>query len=187
MTDTYKRKLYTEEQNQFLRDNISQNSYTELRKKFNEKFDRQVTTVAIEHKCKKLGINHGHKGVTFIKGENNPFSPTLPIGSETISARKVYVKVSDKPVPTGKSRININWVQKNRYVYEQAHGKLLKNYQLIALDGNRRNFDLDNLYAVPRKIGMMLGANKWFSSNREVTLAAIKYCELFYALKEVNN
>jgi hypothetical protein len=180
------RHHYTQEECDFLRANISSNSYRELQSMFNTKFNCDVTKSAIEHKCKKLNIDHGHSGVVLKKGESNQFSPTHPVGSEMVCAGKVYIKVDCNYVPKGNSRFgdNGNWVQKNRYVYEQAHGKIPDGYLLIALDGNRNNFDPDNFYAVPRKIGMILGANKWFFADRAVTLAAIKWCELYYAMRE---
>lgn len=180
------RHMYTEEEYDFLRNNISENSYSELCKKFNIEFNCNVTLSAIEHTCKRIGIHHGHPGNIFVKNENNPFSITRPIGSEMVSAGKVYVKVANHPMPSGKSRININWVQKNRYIYEQVHGKIPDGHMIVFLDSNRNNFDINNLYAIPAKINMMLGANKWFSSDRNVTLTAIKWCELFYALKQNN-
>lgn len=180
-----KRRNFTDEEKQFLKDNISDNSYRELRKKFNERFNCNQSLRSIEHKCRRLGVNHGHAGVEFKAGEKNPFSPTRPIGSETISAGKIYVKVREDFAAGGrKYGENSNWVQKNRYIYEKENGKLPDGWQVIALDGNRNNFELENLYAVPRKINMMLCMNKWFSKDRDVTLAAIKWAELFYAMKE---
>lgn len=180
-----KRHQYTEEEKQFLRDNILTHSYRELQKEFNAKYNLCLTLKSIEKTCRRIGVNHGHAGVVFEKGENNPFSPTLPIGSEIISAGKVYVKVSNKCFANGKSRVGDtgNFVQKNRYIYEQSYGPITAGYQIIALDKDRRNFSPDNLYAVPKKINMMMCLYKWFSTDREVTLAAIKWCELFYAMK----
>lgn len=180
------RHYYTQEECDFLEANISGHSYGELRNAFNAKFNCSVTKNAIEHKCKKLNIDHGHSGVVLKTGESNQFSQTRQIGSEMVCAGKVYVKTNCNYVPKGNSRFgdNGNWVQKNRYVYEQTHGKIPDGYQLVALDGNRNNFDPSNFYAVPRKIGMILGVNKWFFADRDATLAAIKWCELFYAMKE---
>ena len=182
-----KKHLYSESERNFLRDNIANCSYTELSSKFNAKFRTHLTVDAIEHTCKRIGINHGHPGAKFVKGKHNQFSPTCPIGSETVSAGKVYIKIVNNKVISSGKHCKENWMQKNRYVYEQSYGKLPDGYQIIALDGNRRNFAPNNLYAVPRKISMMLCANKWFSKSPEITLTAIKYCELFYALKEGKN
>ena len=168
----------------FTRD-IADKQYNELRKKFNAKFGLKTTTKMIEKRCRRSGINHGHPGARFVKGENNPFSPTRPLGSETVSAGKIYVKVADNPISADKASFGDggNWVQKNRYVYEQTHGKIPDEYQVIALDGDRNNFNPGNIHAVPRRIGMMLVVNKLYSDNK-ITLTAIKWCELFYALTD---
>lgn len=39
---------------------------------------------------------------------------------------------------------------------------------------------------LPRKINTVMNCNSWFTTNRENTLTAIKWCELFYALKEAD-
>ena len=179
------RREYSDEEKDFLRQNIKTHSYAALARLYNNKYGRNQSVGAIEHTCARIGINHGQKGIKFEKGKRNPCSPTLPIGSESVSAGKVYVKISDEPIHNGKKSFgkNKNWVQKNRYVYEQHHGIIPDDYCIIPLDGNKRNFDIDNLYAIPRKVCIMMAQNKWFSKSRDITLAAVKWCELFYAIK----
>lgn len=180
----HKRNQYSSEQIAFIMQHAHSMTIPQLTEMFNAHFMTNITRGAMQHICERKSIFPDRKGLKMVAGEKNPFSPTLPIGSETISAGKVYVKVADNPTISSKSSFgdNGNWLQKNRYVYEQRHGKIPEGYLLVALDGNRNNFDPDNFYAVPRRIGMILGANKWFSNNRELTLTAIKWCELFYAL-----
>jgi len=180
------RVIWSGEKNSFLRDNIHSNSYGELRVKFNNKFGVNLTKASIEHACRRIGINHGHTGVRLRKGEKNQFSPSRPIGSETESAGKIYVKVSDDLMTADNAKrhgTGSNWIQKNRFIYESVHGTLPEGFFVLALDGNRRNFEIENLYATTRRVCMLMGVNKWFSKDREITLAAIKWCELFYALK----
>ena len=184
-----KRRLWTDEESDWLRNNIAELSYKELTKAFNKRFERNLTLSAIGHKCARLGIDHGKKH-KFEKGKHNPCSPTLPIGAEVISAGKVYVKVSDAPLSGGKlasgrSRLGEggNFVQKNRYIYEQHHGPIPKGYMIVSLVNDRNNFEPQNLYATTRAVNMMMCQNKWYTESRENTLTAIKYCELQFALK----
>lgn len=181
-----KRNQYTQEQKAFIK-RVAALGVTipQLTMIFNTHFKTSITRIAMQHICEREDVFPERKGLKMIAGKKNPFTPTLPIGSETVSAGKTYIKIADNVACSKESRFgdNGNWVQKNRYVYEQKYGKIPKGYLLVALDGNRNNFTPDNFYAVPRKIGMMLGANKWFSKDKEITLAAIKWCELFYALK----
>lgn len=187
-----KRRLWTDEESDWLRNNIAELSYKELTKTFNKKFERNLSVTAVEHKCARLGINHGKK-TTFEKGKHNPCSMTLPIGAETISAGKVYVKVSDAPLSGGRlsgGRTRYaeggNFVQKNRYIYEQHHGPIPKGYMIVSLVNDRNNFEPQNLYATTRAVNMMMCQNKWYTESRENTLTAIKYCELQFALKKRN-
>lgn len=180
-----KRRLWKAEECDWLRDNIAELSYRELTKAFNERFKRNLSWKAVIHKCARLGIDHGRK-CEFKKGENNPCSPTLPIGAETVSAGKVYVKVSDAPMRGGKPSYGEggNYVQKNRYIYEQHYGPIPKGYMIVSLVNDRNNFEPQNLYATTRAVNMMMCQNKWYTESRENTLTAIKYCELQFALKK---
>ena len=179
-----KRRLWTDEESDWLRNNIADLSYKELTKAFNKRFERNLSVVAVQHKCARLGIDHGKK-CKFEKGKNNPCSPTLPIGAETVSAGKVYVKVADTPIMGGRTTYGEggNFVQKNRYIYEQHHGQIPKGYMIVSLVNDRNNFEPQNLYATTRAVNMMMCQNKWYTENRENTLTAIKYCELQFALK----
>ena len=117
----------------------------------------------------------------------------MPIGAEIISAGKVYVKVSDALVSggrlaDGRTRYGEggNFVQKNRYIYEQHYGPIPKGYMIVSLVNDRNNFEPQNLYATTRAVNMMMCQNKWYTESRENTLTAIKYCELQFALKKRN-
>lgn len=66
----------------------------------------------------------------------------------------------------------------------QHNGAKPEDGLIIFLDKDKTNFSPENLYCVDRKINFMLSKNKWHSTNPDLTLAAIKYAELFYKLKE---
>lgn len=76
---------------------------------------------------------------------NNSNHNELPIGTEIVDKDGyVFVKI-DKPKGT-KAR---KWfVRKNRLIYEQAHGEIPKGYCVIFADGNKNNFDINNLVLV---------------------------------------
>ncbi len=73
---------------------------------------------------------------------------------------------------------------KRRYVWEQAHGSIPPGHRIIHLDGNPMNCELDNLCCIPDRFVPLLNKNHWLTDSREHTLTAIKWCELFYALKD---
>lgn len=55
---------------------------------------------------------------------------------------------------------------------------------VIHLDGNKLNCDIDNLYCIPKKFRALMNKNHWYTDSREHTLTAIKWCELYYALRK---
>ena len=66
---------------------------------------------------------------------------TLAIGTERVYADGyVWIKVNER-----------KRVQKHRYVWEQAHGKIPDGYLVAFRDGNRQNCDLSNLYLISRQ------------------------------------
>ena len=65
-------------------------------------------------------------------------------------------------------KVNGKWVMKSRIVYEQNFGKIPDGYNVAFLDGNKDNFDLDNLVLIKpsdkitaKKLGIL-------SNDREI-------------------
>lgn len=113
----------------------------------------------------------GSKRTQFKKGMK-PFN-WKPIG--TITKRGdgyTYIKVNNNPS---------KWVFYQRYLYEKAHKcKVSKSEMILFLDGNKNNFDIDNLVKVSRtengiinKQGLQTKGNKELSKTG-VLIAKIK-------------
>lgn len=164
-----KDKSYSEIQNNWLRENAPNHSIEETATLFNEQFGENRNAGAIKAQCLKLGLKRSKRHV----------AQKYPIGSEVkLGSGYIYVKVSE-----GHDSFYKDWIPKHKIVYEQHFGKLPDGYQIIFLDHDHSNCNPDNLYAVNGRILREMSKKRWFSSNPEITLAAIKWCELFYALK----
>ena len=74
------------------------------------------------------------------KAGNRPVN-WMPIGSERISHGYVYVKVAE-----GQQQ----WRAKHRLLWEEAYGPIPKGHIVTFLDGNNRNFSLNNLIVISR-------------------------------------
>lgn len=62
-----------------------------------------------------------------------------PIGTERIDSEDyVVIKVAEPNV----------WKSKHVFEYEKVHGKVKKGFKVIFADGNKRNFDIDNLLCI---------------------------------------
>ena len=118
--------------------------------------------------------NKGTKGLTkanvtsFKKGQKS--HNYKPVGSERITKDGYCeIKVSD----TGR-----RWRPKHVLIYEKHHGKVPKGSAVIFLDGDKRNFDIDNLYLVTRGQLAMLNKNSLIQKDAELTKTAINVVDL---------
>lgn len=178
------RHRWTDEEIEWLRENIASHSWKDIASAFNARFNACLSQASVEHKCLRLGITHGRESEHgFVSGERNDYSLTKDIGSERTDSRgRVLIKVKHE---VGKTfNFGGNWVQKNRYVWEQHHGKLTTADMILHLNNDKSDCRIENLYKTNRRINRMLGAFGWFFEDRELTLTAIKCCELMDALNQ---
>ena len=66
-------------------------------------------------------------------------------------------------------RINI----KHRLIYEKHHGKLPKGYKVIFADGNKNNFDIDNLVAISNSQELILNRRNLIFEEQELTKSGV--------------
>lgn len=99
---------------------------------------------------------------TCYKKGNIPFNHR-EIGEErTTDDGYIMIKIKD-------GCLNKNWQLKHRYIYEKEYGKIPEGYNLIFLDGNRKNFDLSNLKLVSKYEDLIMNNNKLFSQDKDIT------------------
>lgn len=139
-------KRYTKEENDFLIENCKGKTGKEITELFNNKFGCNKSRSAIVQHIWQIGLGFslidskykkGHKSLN--KGKKNLYESAnaKEIGSEKIRDGYVYIKVSKLPS---------KWVPKHRFIYEQYHNvKLTDKDTVVFVDGNKRNFDINNL------------------------------------------
>lgn len=196
---------YTPEQEAFLRKHSAKNSRRELTKMFNDKFNTSKSVLAIKSWCNNRGINSGNDG-KFKEGNiswqtglskeeykshfteesyNRSIAPLKDkrvhsIGDTVTRHGELYVITSVEPGVPYEKRMMV----KRRYVYESTYGKIPKSHRIIQIDGNNLNCEPGNLACIPTKFVPTLNKHRWLSSgNPEVTITAIKLCELHEAIK----
>ena len=103
----------------------------------------------------------------------------LPVGSERIHRVKddlIYVKIAEPNV----------WKNKAVWIWEQANKKECPKGSVVTfLDGNRRNFDIKNLYCVKRKVQLLKNSMVHTTSeNSEITKNDFLRAELYSKIKE---
>lgn len=172
----------------FLKAYIPGHTEEEIRTAFEKKYGYRLTEGQIGNFKYKHRVRSGTKGGQFVKGQSphnkgKKMPPEVykkirhtmfkkgsvppqyrPVGSERIDKDGyTVVKVADPNV----------WVLKQRVVYEQKTGiKPKKNEVVIFLDGNRQNFDIDNLYLLTRGALARYCQDGLYCNDRQISRAA---------------
>lgn len=160
--------FYTEEECQFIRNNIKGTSYKKMTEIFNEKFHTDIGIRAMSSKIRGLKLTNGlngcfkpnripwNKGKRYIPGGRSHETRFVkghtslnkkPIGTERITKDGyLEVKVSEPD----------NWELKHRYIWEHNYGKPPEGAIVAFKDGNRLNVSLDNLALITRKENVIM-------------------------------
>ena len=169
---------YTKEQDKWLIENNNKYSnYDEVADVFNKLFKTSKTSRGIQCHCVRiLKTNSNRQG--YKKGHCT--HNKLNIGDEYLNNSNgyIYIKIKDTGIK------NEDFISKQQYMWQKYKNKQLPSgFIVVFLNQDKTDFREANLYAIPRKINALMNQNHWFTDNRENTLTAIRWCELFYALK----
>lgn len=187
---------YTEEQKDFLLKNYYMKTSQELANLFNDKFKTNITKQQIKSFRRNNHLNSGLTG-RFEKGhiplnkgkkwddymskekQENCRKTTFKKGNKPSNASKIgeeHMRYCGKPNDQGylcvkvcDGKGNKNWIPKQRVIYEQEKGKIPPGHKVIFADGNRFNFDIDNLVLVSDSEVLIMNQNKLRFENKELT------------------
>ncbi len=179
---------WTSEQKRFVLDNYQGTTYKDLRKMVNEHFELSLTLHQIKGYMARNGLqngldgrfkpgqepyNKGKKGVggwepTQFKKGNTPAN-YRPVGSERVNVDGyVEVKVKDPN----------KWRLKHRVVWGEHNGPIPRGHAVIFGDGDRSNFDLDNLILVTRNQLLRLNQQGLIQRDTELTRVGLSIVTL---------
>lgn len=165
---------FTPDHDAWLKENAPGISVRETARQFNARFGANRSEQVLKWRCNKvIGVRHKGQRINTNK---------MAVGTENKLGRYWFVKTSDDA--TGRGSFYRNWAPKSRVLWEREHGKVLDGYMIVFLDGNPDHCTLDNLYAVSGKVHREMSKNRWYTADRDTTLAAIKCCELWFLAKE---
>jgi hypothetical protein len=174
---------YTAAQIRFLERRAAGRSFAELAGLFNRYFGTSLRLSQIRAACNNRGLangrdtrirpgtippNKGKKGYWPPGCEKGWFKPGrmpqtwLPVGSETVD-KNGYTKV--------KTRNPKTWKFKHRVIWEKAYGKIPRGHKVIFADGDRLNFDLDNLVLVSCGELAVMNCCNLISTDKDLTKA----------------
>lgn len=190
---------YTPEQAEFIKKNVVGRSRKELTEMFNSHFGlnlgvNQIAAFIGNHGLKNgldgrfkpgdVPFNKGKKGISYegmkatqFKKGNRPAN-WVPIGTKRISKDGyIEVKVAD-------GRLNKNWKAKHIQVWETANGPVPKSHVVIFGDGNKRNFNLNNLLLVSRAQLARLNQNNLIQDDADLTRTGIIIADIHNKIGE---
>ena len=190
------RHIWRDEEKQYLAEITPGRGYKEIQSMMSCKFGFDYTHHQIKGAITRNKLNTGRTGrfekgratwnkgtkgltkanVTSFKKGQKPHN-YKPLGSERITKDGYCeIKVSD----TGR-----RWKSKHLVVYEKHHGKVPRGSVVIFLDGDKRNFDIDNLHLVTRNQLAMLNKNSLIQKDAELTKTAINVVDLMKKISAI--
>lgn len=112
----------------------------------------------------------GRMAETQFKNGHLPHN-TKPIGYERIT-KDGYIEVKIAMRPSS-SDCNDNFILKHRLIWEQTNGPIPKGYIVTFKDGNKRNFDINNLALISWAENVTMLRRDLRSDNSEITETGI--------------
>ena len=195
--------FWTEEELDWLREHYKKYTIREMLPKFNEHFNVDVNEDQLKgtlgrykirsgrtghFKAGKEPWNKGMKGINF-GGENGKKTQFKkgqrplnykPVGSERIDKDGyVVIKVRDD------GRYQDRWKLKQRVIWEKANGPIPDNHTILFADGNKENFDLDNLVMVSRKQLAQLNKRGFVVGDPELLRVGINLVDLDFKINDI--
>ncbi|AEG59354.1 HNH endonuclease signature motif containing protein [Desulforamulus ruminis] len=185
---------YTSDQATFLVENVNGRSTQELTDMFNNYFGINLTLAQIKAYKKNHGLtsgldgrfrsghtpfNKGKKGVggwepTQFKKGNRPHN-YKPVGTERVNGNDyVDIKIADPN----------KWKGKHILIWEERHGPVPKGHVVIFGDGNRRNFEPDNLILVSRGQLAILNKKNLIQNDAKLTKTGIIIADIFKKISD---
>ena len=190
------RHKWTDEEKEYLKSIVKNNSYKEIAKKMNDRFncdfsEEQIKGFMARNKLvtgrgghfKKGSIpwNKGTKGLT--KANKTSFKKGIihfnykQVGEERIDKYGyVQIKVAEPNV----------WDLKHRAIYREHYGEIPDGHNIIFADGNKMNFDIDNLIAVSKSEMLILNNNNLRFEDKELTKVGVNIAKVIDKAKKVS-
>lgn len=169
--------FYTQDEIDYLKSIIKGRTTKEIIELYNNKYNKNMTYNQLLSFQKKYKTRSG-LDTTFKKNKVKNPNPPQQIGYECIYYEKgkkhTKVKIGNK-----------KWIEKSRYVYEQHYEKIPKDCVIIFLDGNRDNFDINNLKCITKEKHRILAGNCLYFNNKVLNETSIDIAKLISKVKEV--
>jgi len=180
------------EMTEFLLGYIPGHEESEIKQAFLDRFGILLTEGQISGFKYKHNIWSGTHGGRFQKGQvshnkGKKMSPEQYEKSKATMFKKGQVPKNKRPV--GSERVDVDgyvmikvaepnvWQHKQKYIWEQLHGKVPKGYAVIFVDGDRTNFDPENLRCIHKSLLSYINKKRIYAKADVETFELMKQLE----------
>lgn len=166
------RMKWQQEHIDFLRQNVEGSTSKELTYKFNKHFTTNLNISQVKTQVFKRGMKFNNYPQRIKKGE--VICKCYEVGDKSVDGLgNVIIKYTDEYKNTRK-----NWKMYHHFLWEKHNGEIPKNHIVIFLNGDKRDFRLENLKLVHRSIHQMMILNQLLFEDKELTNTSINIAKL---------
>lgn len=187
---------WTTEEIQYLKEITPGRHYKEIFELMNKKFEYNFSYSQVTAAIKRYGLKTGFTG-RFEKGHIS-FNKGVKgfMGANKTSFKKGNIPKNKKPV--GSERVDVDgytmikvaepnvWKLKHRVLYEKHHNvKLNSKDKVIFADGDKTNFDIENLILLNNNQLLIMNKNKLIKDNAELTKVGVNIAKVIEKVNEL--
>ena len=187
---------WTQEEIDYLREIAYGKHMVEIVDMMSEKFNMSFSHNQIKAMMGRQNLKTGFTG-RFEKGMNawNKNTKGL-VKSNKTTFKKGRVAENKKPI--GSERVNVYgyteikvaepniWDLKHRVIYRKHYGEIPEGMNVIFSDGDKSNFNIDNLVLVTRNQLFLLNKNNLIYNDSELTKTSVNVVKVIEKVSELN-
>ena len=191
-----KQHKWTNEEKEYLKSIVKNNSYKEITKKMNDRFncdfsEGQIKGAITRNKLVtgrgghfKKGSIPWNKGLSYMPNnkETRFQKGNIPHGHREVGEERI---IRDGYIEIKVAEPNV-WDLKHRVIYREHYGEIPNGHNIIFADGNKMNFDIDNLIAVSKSEMLILNNNNLRFEDKELTKVGVNIAKVIDKAKKRN-
>jgi len=189
------KRKYTDEQSDFIRENITGTTRKDLVELFNTHFKLEISLSQMigfiknnhfksgldcRFKVGKISANKGMKAIYAERSKTCFKKGCIPYNQKSVGTEIVQ--------EDGYTKVKIaepnKWRFKQQLIWEKHNGIIPQGYTLVFGDRNRHNFDIDNLILVSKQQLLILNIKKLIQANADLTRTGVIIADLYQEISK---